>query len=209
MLSDDNPLSPAFCWTKFGTEAGDEASEIRARKERERRAGGGVFYWGIGNSIAPSLRILTRLSVAPEVVFTPMLSRPAAVDVSPGRVVAWRGGQGLDGRKHEVRSGVVTSRAPGDMRPQRHFALVCASDDDLEKDLPPAYLDSDRLVNLRTGSRVGSSQVTSVVRQDGRSRTGSGRRYRIAFRARLVAPYFLVLTDVDGDIPGGDQRWAS
>jgi len=209
VLSSGDTLPEAFCWTKFGIEAGDDASAIRARKERERREGGGFFYWGIGSSIAPSLRLLTRQYAAPEILFTPMLSRPASVDVFPGRILAWRGGQGLDGLQHDLRSGVVTSRAPQQARPLRHFALVCASDDDLETDLSPVYFDPECVVNLRTGTRVGASQVTSVVRREQHPLAQSHGRYRVAFRAKLVPPYFLVLRDLDFGLPLATNSRAS
>jgi hypothetical protein len=47
-----NHLPEAFVWTRFGTEAGQTIDRILARKEAERIANGGLFLWGIGNSVA-------------------------------------------------------------------------------------------------------------------------------------------------------------
>lgn len=206
-------LPSQFCWTKFGTEAGDEVDAIRARKESERRSGGGLFYWGIGNSVGPSLRLLVSQVREPEVLFTPMLSRPGELDVNPPRVSSWRFGVGLDGVPHALRAGVVTSRSPMENRPRRHFALVCHSGDRIDVDVNCEEFTSGSVVNLRTGAQVGSSQVTSVVRRI--PETGGGRSYRVAFRARLVPPYFLTLVpsrESSGDreraLPMQDALWA-
>jgi hypothetical protein len=42
--TDVNVLPMAFCWTRFGPEAGESFSDILARKNAEREAGDGVFY---------------------------------------------------------------------------------------------------------------------------------------------------------------------
>lgn len=187
----DDALLPAqFCWTKFGTESGESVAAIRERKEQERLAGGGRFYWGIGGSVGPSVRSLLQRTPNPEVMFTPMLSRPASVDVAPARIRVWESGIGLDGEPHELIGAVVTSRQS---RRSKHYALVCASDGPIDVDCPPVSFSRDSVVNLRSGTPVGSSQVTSVVRlREGVPARGAG--YRVAFRARLVPPFFVTLT---------------
>lgn len=192
----DTSLPTEFCWTKFGAEAGESPTAIRGRKEKERTRNGGLFYWGIGNSIIPSLRLLLARVRAPEVLFTPMLSRPAIADSSPERVVAWRRGVGLDGEPHDLGASVVTSRAPLESSPRRHFALVCYSAEPLDAGPSSLSFSGSAVVNLASGSSVGASQVTSVVRQaSARDRRGS--EYTVAFCARLVAPYFLTLLEAD------------
>ena len=44
-----------FCWTRFGTEAGQPIEQILERKEQERIVNNGLFLWGIGNSLTPSM----------------------------------------------------------------------------------------------------------------------------------------------------------
>ncbi len=85
------PLPEVFCWTRFGTEAGQPIDEILDRKEQERAANSGMFFWGIGNSIGPSLRELLRCTPSPEVLFSPTRSTPRREDVAPPAVVAWTG----------------------------------------------------------------------------------------------------------------------
>lgn len=199
-------LPIAFCWTKFGTEAGESALDILRRKERERLAGGGTFLWGIGSSIAPSLRALLALDRAPEIIFTPMLSSPAAQDIAPPSVTTWRAGLTLDGQAFDIpQHARVTSRAPSPAR-WRHFALVCERRRPLGASAG-GTISTGAVRNLLTGMPVGSSQVTSVVRSIDEARP-SGRVYHIAFRARLVHPYLVMLSAADECDPTVERRLA-
>jgi hypothetical protein len=82
-------LPDIFCWTRFGTEAGEDMPRILQRKEVERLAHHGLFYWGIGNSVGRAIRELANLTRDPEVLFSPIIGRPRPVDVAPGQVVRW------------------------------------------------------------------------------------------------------------------------
>ncbi len=117
-------LPDAFCWTRFGAEAGELFDAILARKERERVANDGVFYWGIGNSVAPAIAELLRRAHLPEVLFSPIRGRPRAADIAPPSVVAWTAAETLDGARFPLPSTVrVTSREA-----RAHYALVCELD---------------------------------------------------------------------------------
>lgn len=187
-------LLSAFCWTKFGTESGESSSSIRARKESERHQNGGVFLWGVGNSIRPSLLALLQLSSDPEIVFTPMLSRAASADVAPDSLVLWRGAVGIDGAKYDLPlHSLVTSRCPRGGRVRAHYALVCQREAALDIERDTGSIDSSEIRNLRTGAIVGPSQVTAVVQRTPREAAG-GRLYQVAFRASLVYPYFVKLS---------------
>lgn len=181
----------AFCWSKFGTEAGEQVASILERKERERQTAGGVFLWGIGTSIRPSLMELADLDPSPLVLFTPMLSRPLLRDSHPSRVVTWTSAVGMDGRPYTLPAGAVVTSAVSDRR--HHYALVCSSHQPILEQPEDTWIDPDQLENLVSGMPIGSSQVTSVVRR--RARLIPEPRYRVAFRARLRAPYLLVLSD--------------
>src|ERR1700683_3869836 len=86
-----------FCWTRFGTEAAQTIEQILQRKEAERRAGNGVFVWGIGNAVGRSMLELLRVCDEPTVLFSPIKSAPKAHDVKPPAVAAWTGARGLFG----------------------------------------------------------------------------------------------------------------
>lgn len=187
-----------FCWTKVGTEAGEPVPSIVARKEGERAASDGLFLWGIGNSVWPSLAALVREEARPTVVFSPMLSAPAGHDVAPGRVVRWTSAEGARGERFLLPpSAVVTSRAGAGWRAGKHFALVCHSGVSLDWDdeaRSSARIDESSLRNLRSGARLGASQVTSVVK---RVAPSEGGRYSVALRAQLVPPYLVVLSEAE------------
>ena len=182
----------AFCWTRVGVEAGQPLESIFRRKEEERAANGGLFFWGIGSAIGPSIAELVRQSPQPEVMFSPIKSAARSVDVKPESVVAWTSAQRFDGSKFVLPAqALITSRFDSSKPKGAHYALVCSSDTPL--DIPKDYgtLDIGGLVNLLTGRRVGASQVTAVVRQAGAP--VPTRRYNVVLRAKLEAPFLLRL----------------
>lgn len=186
-------LPERFCWAKSGPEAGMDLSEIMREKERQRLAGDGVFLWGIGNSVGPSIQALIETTPEPTVVFTHMRSNPAMRDIDPRGVVRWMAAVGLDGKPFEMHEGAqVTSGLHSPQLPERHWALVCESAVPLDV-TPQGWLDDAQLRNLQTGSRVGSRQVTSVVQRvlNGEPRS----RYRVLFAAQLVSPYQVTLSN--------------
>jgi len=196
MSSAQDRLPSAFCWTRFGTEAGETIDAILSRKERERRANGGVFFWGIGNSVAPGLHELLNRCERPQVLFSPIKGPPRIADVAPPAVVDWRGGKTLGGEDFDLPAGArVTSRASG-RRPGGHYALVCSTERPLViADL--GDLDFLALRNLVSGNPLGVSQVTAVVSR-GESDAGAELSYPVALRAALVWPYFVRLTTPRG-----------
>jgi hypothetical protein len=190
--SSPRTLPVAFCWTRFGAEAGESSSEILVRKEAERQAGGGVFYWGIGSAVGPALETLIGCVDGPEVLFSPIASRPRQVDVSPTHIVRWSAGQTLSGKSMPLpRHAWVTSRWDPERPGAARYALVCRSDEPLNLE-HHGELSFGSLRNLRSGTPIGASQVTAVVRYDA-SRPGRGRAYAVALRASLVSPYLLRL----------------
>lgn len=187
----NHDFSVEFVWTKFGVEAGESISEIVARKEVERVINGGVFLWGIGNNVGPSIRVLAEGGY-PEVVFSPISSPPRPIDLNPVEVVRWRRAETLDGQPFELPSGsVITSR--GGPKKKVHYALVCYSATPLVLDHKNERVFSGSLRNLVSGRQVGSSQVTSVVRS--LSNLNVGRPYPVSMRIRLVPPFFVKLSD--------------
>ncbi|MGW7424464.1 hypothetical protein ACWGJB_31285 [Streptomyces sp. NPDC054813] len=192
-------LPSVFCWTKFGTEAGEATQSIFERKELERKRNGGIFLWGIGSSIRPSIAALLRETGNPEVIFSPMKSSASKKDTSPERLVLWSVAETYDGLEYKIPDhSLVTSRASVSNSRSAHFALVCESLDPISQTPDPKEALSvclDELRNLRTGSILGASQVTSVVRRlDDDTSKESISLYPVAVRARLIYPYFVRLT---------------
>jgi hypothetical protein len=195
----NNPASSSlpetFCWTKFGTEAGELPLSIFDRKELERRRNGGVFLWGIGQSIGPSLPDLLRVTSTPEVLFSPIRTSAATHDVSPAQVVLWCDAIGYDGYRFRLPEySLVTSRMDPARPRSGHYALVCeARSSILELEGKDHCLALETLRNLRSGTPLGPSQVTAVVRR--LCITGSIRtEYPVVARVRLIYPYLVRLT---------------
>jgi hypothetical protein len=182
-----------FVWSKYGEEAGQSTASIFARKEAERLADGGVFLWGIGASIGPSLRVLLQRQEHPRVLFTPMRTLAKEEDAYAETVAHWHRARTMEGDEWEMpEHALVTSRANSGISepPVRHFALVCRREEPLTTN-EGDRIDPRHLLNLRTGTRPGSSQVTSVVFNTGEPVARP--RYRVAFSADLVAPYLVTL----------------
>jgi hypothetical protein len=185
----------AFCWTRFGPEAGQSSNDILVRKDHERAAQEGLFLWGIGNALGPSIRQLIETNASPRVLFSPIKSHPRPEDVRPASVVAWTKAQALDGTEFDLPPRcLVLSRQDAAGQKQVHYALVCYSATSLMRTQPVGQLYFEALRNILTGSPVGASQVTAVVRREP-CQLEHGRSYEIALAAHLVRPYFLRLRD--------------
>jgi hypothetical protein len=163
-----------------------------------------VFFWGIGNSVAPAITELLRRCEQPEVLFSPIRGRPRPVDAAPASVVAWTAAETLTGELFSLPPTVlVTSRADNGSVPA-HYALVCALDAPLViADL--GNLNFRGLRNLLSGRSVGASQVTAIV-SNIRQSPEFGPDYPIALRAWLVEPYFVRLRQpVRCEVAGGQS----
>lgn len=188
-------LPAYFCWTRFGTEAGQAIGQIFERKEQERVANGGIFFWGIGNAVGPSIRELLRRTENPEVLFSPIKSAPRTADAEPPAVAAWTTAETLGGEPFRLPcQSLVTSRYDPSSPKQASYALVCFSPRPLYETQCEEQILLEKLRNLISGRPVGSSQVTAVV-QAAAGGAGERHKYEISIRAKLVYPYFLRLKD--------------
>jgi hypothetical protein len=186
-------LPACFCWTRFGTEAGQTINEIFERKEQERTANGGVFFWGVGNAIGPSMRELLRCTAIPEVLFSPIRSVPRLADAKPPAVVAWTAAVTLGGEPFQLpEHSLVTSRYDPNAPRESGYALVCFSPRPLNESRCDEQIALAGLRNLRTGRPVGASQVTAIVKSMSIA-VAETPKYEVLIRAKLVEPYFLRL----------------
>lgn len=182
-----------FCWTRFGAEAGQTVDQILNRKEEERLRNDGVFLWGIGNSLGDAVHELVSRSSPPEILFSPIKAAPRPCDSDPDDVLAWRSAETFRGEPFALPQWSLVTSRQDPVRPKvAHFALVCFSSVPLEAANDGSSLDFAYLRNLVTGHRLGVSQVTAVVER-GREPVGSHREYTVAFRATLIAPFFVRL----------------
>jgi hypothetical protein len=205
---DAMPLPRAFCWTRYGAEAGQDFEAILARKERERRRNGGLFLWGIGNNVAPSLPSLFERARRPVLAFSPMKSRAQLHDENPDQIAVWTQATGANGEPFHIPSGsMVTSRYTAGK--SRHYALVCKSQQPLRPVTEPEWISIGALSNVKTGNPVGASQVTAMVYLDP-SRSQSGAIYPVAFYCELAAPYVLKLEAplITSDFETAELEWS-
>jgi hypothetical protein len=181
-----------FVWTKIQADAGETIQRILNRKELERQAGNGTFWWGIGESKAAAINLLAKKELTPELLFSLMRSPPHVRDTAPSGVLIWQAYQGSQGIRPLPPHVVVTSRehASNGRPKQRHYALVCEAHTSILRN-DRAMLDVALLRNTGKGKPVGSSQVTAVVEIG--SPNGRSTRYQITARAVLVGPYAVTL----------------
>jgi hypothetical protein len=190
------PLPNCFCWTRFGTEAGQSVGQILARKEEERTANAGVFFWGIGNAIGPSMLELLRQTDSPEAVFSPIRSAPRREDAAPSCVVAWTEAQTLSGDEYRLpKYSLITSRFDPLRTRAKHYALVCYRKEPITTEPLLDKVQISDLRNLLTSRPVGASQVTAVVHLNETASCGESSSYNVAFKAQLTPPYFILLRE--------------
>lgn len=185
-----------ICWTRMQTEAGQPLDAIVARKELERRAGGGLFLWGVGNAPSRLTRVLSRAALPVRTIFSVMKSKPKAIDVAPAAVVLWRAYIDADGVERPLPEAcVVTSRADSQNgRKRAHYALMCRSETPLEIERGGRRFDPAAYRNVGdAGGPVGASQVTAMLQQIAPERDDAS--YEVNMQAHLAADYWVRLAD--------------
>lgn len=180
-----------FVWAKMQAAAGETLEQIVQRKEAERRAGDGLFWWGIGTSLGEAVETTaaSRGEILP-ILFSRMLSKPKKQDAEPESVCVWDGWRNRKGITGSLPEHVLVT---GGTSPSgKYYALTCFSSDELAlKDHGPF---DPSLCRTMRGKVPGSSQVTSLLHD---TQPGSHARgiYRIGFRAQLSKPWCVQLTD--------------
>jgi hypothetical protein len=192
----------------MGTEAGQPLETILRRKELERRVGGGVFAWGIGNSLGMAAKLAQQ--EAPQggvdVFFTPMRSAAKQVDVEPGQVLLWLNYVNEEERQNSLPSHmVVTSRGSSTSTGNKrsHYALICNGDEDITSPVNKGAIDANRTRNFVSLNPLGASQVTAVVRYQANNSDLPEKLYPVTFRAKLHGAGFVRLVSpivLDGEL---------
>ncbi len=192
-----NKLPPTFCWTKMGTEASEELAAIIRRKEWERQLCRGYFFWGIGQSLGENAKVAARDIASLRAIFSPMLSKPKAIDVAPGGVVLWNAWVDAQGQTRQLPIHCfVTSRAslPSGRKKESHYALVCFSDKELNAQREDICIFPNHLRNVTTNKPLGASQVTAVVRAVSQTdEIPDTKSYSVSFTTELRSPYCVQL----------------
>ena len=117
-----------ICWSRVGSAAGEEPGEIINRKECERRALKGIFFWQVGNKPpVKEIRVLGAAETPVQVVFSALKGKSKTKDKSPKQVFVWQ--SYYDYCRREIKplpdGALVTSRGMGC---NHSYALVCESE---------------------------------------------------------------------------------
>lgn len=195
-------LPPTFCWSRIGSETGQDLPTIVLRKEWERRLGGGRFLWGINQSLGSSAQIAALRTGSLLALFSPAASRSRVADVRREDAFVWNAWVDASGQVRPLPQHVlVTSRArlPSGKLRDHHYALVCASPTDLTLG-SSLRVQPERLRSVSTAKAPCASQGTVVVdRIDHAGQTPrasaefGAKGYPVAFGVELEAPYFVKL----------------
>ena len=180
-------LPEVFCWTKMGPDSGQALEDVIRRKDMEREAGNGHFWWGVGESKGRRIdELLGRNAGRAKVVFSQQKSCGKRADTHPETVLLWRSYIDSDGTERPIPKHVILLSK----ETSRYYALVCKSEAPLRLSSNQClYLGNYR--NLGSGKSPGDSQVTEVIKK---VRSGSKDRcYPVSMMADLVAPYFVEL----------------
>lgn len=182
--------SNPFVYTKPGAfETGEMLTAIVARKESERLAGNGIFWWGVGNSLGPRLAREAQAAggTLPLLFLIPKRPTPARrEDAEPDFEFHWTKWQDAGGEIAQVPSYAhVISR--GDEEKRRHYALVCRSQIPIRFDKNGPSFDLQQCVTA-AGKAPGTSQVTALVWGDPTASPAAG-GYSVVFKASLIYPW--------------------
>lgn len=189
-------LPPTFCWTKIGTESGEELPTVVLRKEWERRLGGGRFLWGIGQSLGSSAQIAAHRMGSLIALFSPVSSKPKTFDRKREDALLWNAWIDANGQVRQLPPHTfIASRAtlPSGRRRESHYALVCSSPTELSMGTRLRVY-PDHLRSVSTGKPLGAAQGAAVVDCIGRAGEQAGKSYPLALSVELEAPYFVRLT---------------
>jgi hypothetical protein len=183
-------VTTPFVWSLMGQDAGQTLDEIIIRKEAERRTGG-TYWWGGGTPLGPRVESEAILNGGTlRALFSALGNQKRAANQSTYLWDGWRsirkGPHGTHSHGRIPKHVLVLGGNPD--RP--YYALVCRCDTELVLgDQGP--FDPAQCLTIANGVPPGASQRAALLRGQVNHTHG---RYRIAFSAYLVAPWFVRLT---------------
>ncbi len=185
------------CWTRMQSEAGQDLCNILQRKENERVAGDGVFFWGVGNAPSRLIPAISRFKLAVPMYFSIMKSKPKLVDSAPSSILIWRRFIDAYGIERPLPpSALITSRGnsgSGGIK-TKHFALICQADEKLGLTYGVPFHHYTYRNAGQNGGQIGASQVTALLSRDESTPLATA-QYEINLEAKLAGSYWVRLTD--------------
>ena len=194
----------AFCWQRIGPYSEQTTNLVVYRKNLERLAGGGVYWWGHGirgicESIDPHLIIaLKRSKYPPRVLFSPM-KKEEPDQIARGRRIFFEA-ETKDGTRYELPPHVIMTRNLDEKPP--YFALVCSSSEPLNP-VPVGIIENIYVRDYRSLRKTGKpsernlkgagQRTTMVIEGSGSKRRLADDGYPVLFQADLIKPYCVEL----------------
>jgi hypothetical protein len=172
----------------MGQDAGQPLEEIIARKEAERKTGHS-FWWGLGTPLGPRVELAAIANGGTlSARFSAHAGRKAA-QASSEVVHLWNGWCSILTGQHGTipKHVLVLGGNPG----KNYYALVCRSNVEIRLGNHGPF-DPSQCLTVANGIAPGPSQRAALLTSQTRHFSG---RYRIAFEADLVEPWFVRLTD--------------
>jgi hypothetical protein len=152
-------MDDILVWSRMGVEAGDELNVTIDRKERERIAGAGEFFWGVGNFSRHASDLLRERPIA--IIFSiAKNSKGRPVDHSREKRIRWHSYLDRDRSKRLVPPHALVKSAGKD-RP--HYALICRSERPLK--IATESFDPNAYRTHPNGASANFHPVTKLVRR--------------------------------------------
>jgi hypothetical protein len=185
----------SFVWSEIGFRAGETPEQIVLRKEAERNAGSGEFWWAVDAPLGITVEVTAERNGGSLPV---LFSNSTSSKEQQREVRIWDSWRSL---LHPQRHGripghvVVTSRHdPG--RRQTRYALTCRSQAKLTLGAI-GYCNLAECRSLKSGGRVHALSGAQILRKDEPliSRHGPSAEsvYSIAFKATVVGHSYVLL----------------
>jgi hypothetical protein len=121
----------SFVLSEIGPDAGETPEHIILRKEAERAAGAGEFWWGLGRSLGSSVEVMAQRNGG---TLPALFSKSRTTETTQGSEVriwnAWRSVLHPD-QQGRIPDHVIATSGHAPNRRQTRYAFICRSADEL------------------------------------------------------------------------------
>lgn len=178
-----------FVWSVYGEDASEPLTDILIRKEAERVAGNGEFWWGLDTALGGVASVATANDGLLPVIFS---ARQPTTNASDFSACVWNGWESTEGGNSGALPNHVLITSAYDPRNEGspHYALVCRCSSQLL--LRDYVFNPARCRQVKSGIPPAYSQRAALLKGEMVHARGS---YTKGFAAELVAPWYVKLTD--------------
>ncbi len=186
----------SFVWSEIGFDAGETPEHVIVRKEAERIAGAGEFWWVVGSPLGITVEAKAEQNGGTLPV---LFSKSRSTEQRESRQVriwdTWR--SLLHPQKHgRIPDHVIVTSGHDLGKKLARYALICRSDAKLSL-RAVGFCDLAQCRSLKSAGRVKSLRGTHVLRKGepliSRQGTNSESVYSVVLRATLVGHSYVLL----------------